>query len=153
MSLVKLRAKRLPALDHAPDMHSEEMEPIRRWAGWFNTETAIHWAARDANNTERVWLTPSGRWVLTTRTWDSYITVDEARWWLAGEGHIDAIREHIAVERDGRGRPEIGPEVKFRIPKHVRDSVDALAAANGVTRADQLRVIVMDTVLRTQDKD
>jgi hypothetical protein len=45
-----------------------------------------------------------------------------------------------------RGRPEIGPEVKFRVPEEVRDAVDALADSNGTNRAEQLRRIVIDGV-------
>lgn len=158
MSIIRLHAAQYPAdydadLDFGDEAYSDHLDrTVRRYAGSFDTDAAMYWE-HSGSSTARVWLTPSGRWVKTTpptshdtRGWRSYITVDQARAWLAEHGHTDAIREHIDVERDELGRPPIGPEVKFRVPAAVRDAIDAMASRNGLTRAEQLRAIVMDTV-------
>lgn len=145
MSVIRLLAAPLPG-DDADPFTADPAEFDRSWAGSFETDTAKHWQASDGT-TDRVWLTPSGRWVLTSKQYgDCYITTTWARTWLARYGYPEVITEHIDVARDGRGRPEIGPEVKFRLPEQHRDALDRLAARNGLTRAEQLRAIVLDTV-------
>lgn len=151
MSLIRLHAAPLPddydgMLDQLDPDYSDSIAELRRWAGSFNTETAMFWESA-GDNTDRVWLTPSGQWVVTSTLYgDAFVGTDWARRWLAANGHADVVTEHIDVEHDGRGRPEIGPEIKFRVPEQVRDAIDRLAAANGRTRAEQLRAIVLDTV-------
>jgi hypothetical protein len=147
MSLIRLRARLItdPELElfAAGDNFAIDIP----WAGSFNTETATYWDADGTNDTTRVWLTPAGRWVMTRKPWDCYITPEQARAWLTEHGHRDAAVEHIDRQYAGPGRPEVGPEVKFRVPTEVRDRVDELARVNGVTRADQLRTLVMDAIL------
>jgi hypothetical protein len=122
------------------------LDPEIPYAGTFELSTATYWGHADPTVSTRVWLTPSGKWVMTSTDWDCYITPVRAREWLTANGHHDAAIEHIDRQYDGPGRPEIGPEVKFRLPVEVRDRIDELATINGVSRADQLRTIVMDTV-------
>jgi len=142
MSIIKLMAGQF-ADDST--VSEEEIYEANRTAGSFNTETAEWWAATDGT-TDRVWRTPSGRWVYTSKHRDCYLTIAQAREWLAAHGHSDVIVKYIDREQDGPGRPEIGPEIKFRVPEQVRDAIDQMARENGVTRADQLRMIVMDVV-------
>lgn len=140
MSIIRLHAAPLTDDPMALDPDVE-----RPFVGSFNTETAKHWAASDGT-TARLWLTPSGRWVYTYSPEQCYVTAAWARAWLTRHGYPEVIAEHVDITHDGRGRPEIGPEVKFRLPEHARDALDRLAARNGLTRADQLRAIVLDTV-------
>jgi hypothetical protein len=140
MAIIRLRA-RLP--DDSDPYAFPDLVPK---AGTFDTNAASYWPAGSPDDTTRVWLTASGKWVMTARDWDCYITPIEAREWLTANGHRDAAVEHIDKQYDGPGRPEIGPEVKFRVPQEVRDRIDALATVNGVTRAEQLRTIVMDSL-------
>jgi hypothetical protein len=142
MSVIKVLAAQLPD-DRFPS--EEEYDQANRWAGSFNTQKAEWWAAADGS-TDRVWRTPSGRWVFTSKPRDCYLTVTEARAWLAANGHSDVIVQHIDREQDAPGRPEIGPEIKFRVPAEVRDAIEEMAKRNGISRADQLRMIVMDVV-------
>lgn len=135
MSIIKLHSRLrtdvdLLALNNIP------------WAGSFNTDTATWWGSD--SSTTRVWLTPSGRWVLTSTDWDCYITEDEARGFLDENGHRDAVLAHIDVPRATRGRPEVGPEVKVRLPESTIAAVDSMATTNGLTRAGQLRSMIMD---------
>jgi hypothetical protein len=115
-----------------------------RRIGWFETETADYW--EHPTRTDRVWLTPSGRWVWTAADLCEYLTVDEARQKLTEWGHGDAVAEHIDQPQPGRGRPEIGPEVKTRLRESVVDALDAMAAAQGISRAEQMRQIITDGV-------
>jgi hypothetical protein len=144
MSIIRLRPAPLPGDD---DPFAANLDAFREnWAGVFETDTAQHWQASDGT-TDRVWLTPSGRWVLTSGLHgDCYITADWARAWLVRHGYPEVVAERIDVTHDGRGRPEIGPEVKFRLPEQYREALDRLATRNGLTRAEQLRAIVLDTV-------
>lgn len=51
--------------------------------------------------------------------------------------------------RRGRGRPEIGPEVRgLRLPPEVLAEVEAIAEAAGVKRAEVLRELVLDGLAR-----
>jgi hypothetical protein len=136
MSIIRLHPAPLPDDPFA----ALEEDPVWAWAGSFDTETAEFWQSSEEDDTTRVWRTPSGRWVMTTRAWDSYIARDEAHKWLRRHGHADAIREH-----DGPGRPEVGPCVKVRLPEETLADVDAMAERNGVSRAAQIRAMIMDT--------
>ena len=130
------------------------------WAGSLNTAAAQCWRvevtdcgdgtgeprADEAVMPGRIWLTPSGRWALTTRDWDCYLTTNQARHWLIHNGYHDVVRDHIDRPRDREGRPEIGPEVKTRLPETTIAAVDRLAQINGLSRAAQLRALVMDAI-------
>ena len=140
MSILRLHA--------GPDADSPfavDPDADRRWVGSLDTDLAKYWAA-EGDATSRLWLTPSGQWAYTSGPDQHYVTVEWARAWLTRNRYPEVIAEHIDVEHDGRGRPEIGPEVKFRLPAQYRDALDRLAARNGLTRAEQLRAIVLDTV-------
>lgn len=118
--------------------------PSRR-IGWFETETVVdYW--EHPTRTDRVWLTPSGCWVWTATDLCEYLTADEARQKLTEWGHGDAVAEHIDRPQAGRGRPEIGPEVKTRLPLSVIAAVDAMAEARGISRAEQMRQLITDGV-------
>lgn len=49
----------------------------------------------------------------------------------------------------GRGRPEIGPEVRgLRLPPDVVEEIEGLAEAAGVKRAEVLRELVVEALDR-----
>src|SRR2546429_8169311 len=89
--------------------HTPDVDSNIPWAGSLNTDTAQHWpvevtdcgagtgrdGADEAAMPGRIWLTPSGRWALTTHDWDCYLTVDQARHWLAHNGYQAVVLEHI----------------------------------------------------------
>lgn len=53
----------------------------------------------------------------------------------------------------GRGRPEIGPEVRgLRLPQEVIDEIEGLADAAGVKRAEVLRELVVEALERRRRK-
>jgi hypothetical protein len=129
----------------APDEYAalhDGAQPVR--AGWFDTGTADYW--EHPATTSRVWLTPSGRWVYTaSHRRAEYLTDDEARAWLVGNGHPQVATDRID-NPPGPGRPVIGPEVKARIPKQVLAGLNAMAQATGVARADLIRTLLTDAV-------
>lgn len=55
--------------------------------------------------------------------------------------------------REGAGRPEIGPEIKVRVPAHHLAAIDDDAAAARTSRADVVRRIVANYVGRDQGPD
>lgn len=115
--------------------------------GILDTDTAQYWAVGVTDTGEcRVWLTRAGRWVYTATKRTEAITADQAREMLAGAGYHDAVRDHIDKPRSGPGRPEIGPEVKVRLPESAVIQLDALAQANGTSRAEELRTLILDAL-------
>jgi hypothetical protein len=135
------------------------------WAGSFNPEKAKHWEIKVLGDGERdipepdesaagwsagrIWLLPSGRWAMTLNGCNSgcYLTPDEAREILAGqEGGYEVAMQYIDRPRNREGRPSVGPEVKMRLPGSCIARVDELAAINGLTRAGQLRALVLDSL-------
>lgn len=116
---------------------------IKTPVGSFRTETAEYW--EDPDSTSRVWLTKSGRWVWTATDRTEYLTPEEARGNLTRWGFGAEATERIE-HRDGPGRPEIGPEIKTRLPVEAIEQLDAMAATNGVSRAEQMRQIILDGI-------
>lgn len=133
-------------------------------AGWFERDKATEYpegTAWDEANTislatgtawdsEALWRTAQGRWVLhewarrdgDTETW-RYIDDEQARDWLLRNAYPDAeVDAALGVglaEEVGPGRPEIGPQVKVRLPAEVLAAVDAAAQAAGVSRSAWIR--------------
>lgn len=114
----------------------------RKVVGSFSTETAECWQSSADDDTTRVWLTPAGKWVLTSRENVYYLTSKQARAWLVRHGWTDAVAEHL--NHAERGRPEIGPEVKLRLDPKTIARVEELAAINGFDRSEQMRVLITD---------
>lgn len=54
-------------------------------------------------------------------------------------------------ERRPAGRPEVGPQIKVRLPEEVIAAVDALAAAEGITRSAWIRACVSAAVDERRD--
>lgn len=130
------------------------------YAGSFQTDTSDYWdvtvtdqlirpGAPDMPGTSwqaRVWLTRSGRWIYTVKGDARVLTLQQARAILIASDRAGVVREHIDRVRNREGRPEIGPEVKTRLPLSAIAAVDRLADANGVSRAAQLRALVLDAL-------
>lgn len=134
--------------------------------GWFDPEAAdwfddgVRWDgsnmvglnSRDWTATERLARTPGGRWVLERASrWEgaatSYQFVSDAEaltWLITSDQHEGAITQYFPESpvEVGPGRPEIGPEVKVRLPADVLAAVDARAEAQSVTRAEALRRLI-----------
>lgn len=138
--------------------------------GWFDDEKAeIFTSARVWNGQNRVnaasgvegveqylYRTAQGRWVIArdeTRTQINgrvggttyrYADDDEAREWMIRAEVDDAeIERFFAMPEEVQiGRPDVGPQVVVRMPVELRDKVDEVAAAAGVTRAAWIRTLV-----------
>jgi hypothetical protein len=145
MSLIRLYPPQ-PDLgpDITPDLESWYLlEGGGKSTGVLDTDTAEMWDNATGDG-ERLWRTPAGQWVITrdVHRGDHYVSVAAARAWLVRNRLRDVVATHI--DRDEAGRPEVGPEVKTRLPEDVVAAVDDLAAANGWSRAAALRVLVTD---------
>lgn len=89
---------------------------------------------------------------------DGHLSVDVAlaeltrRGWLHDEpadNGYDALE--VSISRIPPGRPEIGRQVKVRLPESVIEAVDALAEADGVTRSAWIRECVTAAVQDHRD--
>jgi len=136
-----------------------------RLAGWFDLDRATrfgedrdfdgsNWISRATGSQwhhQYLYRTAQGRWVLehtsnyqgTLDLWE-FVTDGQAREWLLANGHDAAVREHFGeVEAEAGpnlgGRPEIGPAVTVRLPRHLLGLVDDHAKTHGLTRAEAVR--------------
>ena len=139
-------------------------------AGWFDLEAATEYPdgvrQDDAFNDislitgsqwerESLYRTSGGRWVRrhwsmragNAETWE-YISVDAAREWLTRSDYDSAAIEAATGDPmpPEMGRPEIGPQVKVRLPADVLARVDAAADAAGKTRSAWLRAVIEEAV-------
>lgn len=48
----------------------------------------------------------------------------------------------------GRGRPAIGPQTQIRFPPAMTEALDAIAEAEGISRAELVRRIVAEDLAR-----
>lgn len=135
-------------------------------AGWFDLDAATQYpddvrqdvAFNDISlitgsqwDRESLYLTSGGRWVRQqwsmragdAETWE-YIGVEAAREWLIRSDYDSAAIEKATGDPlpPEMGRPEIGPQVKVRLPADVLARVDAAAAAAGQTRSAWLRAVI-----------
>ncbi|HET8684961.1 MAG TPA: CopG family transcriptional regulator [Micromonosporaceae bacterium] len=140
-----------------------------RVTGWFDPDLAeeyaesTYWDGHNRRSTqtgsqwdhEILYHTSGGRWVLYTYSnrqgvpdGYAFVTPDRAREWLIKNEDDKAVERHFGTieEERGPGRPEIGPEVKTRLPEEVVAALDAMAERAGLSRAAQLRQIVTDGV-------
>lgn len=68
-------------------------------------------------------------------------------------GRLDAVGEQLAENVERRGRPPVGPKVTgFRLEPQVLAEVEALAAAEGTTRAELLRDLVDEALAARRRK-
>lgn len=51
------------------------------------------------------------------------------------------------------GRPEIGPKYQVTLPESVAEEVDELSRRNGITRSEQLRLLIMSGLESTGPDD
>lgn len=129
--------------------------------GWFDADAATSWpeATRfDGRNYvsratgtewdhETLYRTSRGRWVVNwfsqwQGTPERWRFVDEATAfaWLAENNHDDVAEQFGAEDERGPGRPEVGPQIKTRLPGDVLARVDAAAAAaGGLSRSAWIR--------------
>lgn len=134
--------------------------------GWYDWDRADRYEA-DARwdghnhidiNTGSQWdhqillRTAQGRWVL--HTWsqrqgrddtNEFVDEEAARTWLIANGQDGVVQEWFgaAVEPErGPGRPEVGPAFSLRFPPALLARVDAVAAAEGTSRAAKIRQLV-----------
>ncbi len=135
-----------------------------RLAGWFDLDraTVIDSGTRwDGNNVvpiatgspwvdESVIRTAGGRWVIRHNATryrngrDSYRYIDDdtARLWMvANEAGDDVLAAYFGtIEEEVRfGRPEIGPQIKVRVPEDVLAQIDARAATTELSRSAWVR--------------
>lgn len=141
--------------------------------GWFDLDSAqryyeeTSWDGRvhtslatgEDRTHEELWRTVSGRWVRhwwsdwseSQDRWEG-IAEDEAREWLIRCEYDDAAIEEATGEAmpAEMGRPEIGPQIKVRLPQETIAAVDALAKSGGVSRSAWVRAAVEDALSRHQ---
>jgi hypothetical protein len=128
------------------DLDALTGSPVRP-LGSFETHAAEWWEGdRQGGAVPRVWFTPSGQWAYTCGDIAEWLTADVARETLTRWGYGAEAAERIEREHAGRGRPEIGPEVKTRLPESAIAALDEMAGANGISRAEQMRRLILDNL-------
>ena len=122
-------------------------EEATRWDGsnHISIPTGSQW------NHELLYRTSGGRWVLHSWSqWQGsqpayrFIGEDAAREWLLANDHDDAVTQWWGApeaER-GPGRPEIGTPINVRLGDDLLAKVDAIAAADGASRAETIRNLI-----------
>ncbi len=148
--------------------------------GWFDPDSATvyhpatRWTGSETIDTntgssrehQTLYRTAGGRWVLEeTADYDAaedlytYLDAEEARDWLirneySGEDVETATGAPLPPEM---GRPEIGPQIKVRLPRALIERIDDLAGEEGVTRSAWIRQAVTraaaTSTITTQEKD
>lgn len=139
----------------------------REFDGWFDREAAtaygegrrfdganaISLATGSQWEHETLYRTARGAWALSSWSqWEGstprcqYVSEETAREWLLrneypAEQVAEATGQDVEEERSP-GRPEIGPQIKVRIPEDTLTQVDAAAAAAGVSRSAWIREAV-----------
>lgn len=118
--------------------------------GWYDESKARTWPVLDG---EMLVLTAAGEWMLRPAgiTEEALpIDRDQARALLAAAGLSTAPADQWSPpepRRAGRpGRRPVGAKVDVRLPDEMLAAVDAIAADDGVTRADVIRAAVADRV-------
>lgn len=136
-------------LYHQPSEYEMLTGAPNRVVGQFDTDDVVDdWGTGpDSESLARLWLTHTGHWAWTHPGQDydyacHYVTPAEARTFLVRAGQRDAVAQHL--DHAERGRPEVGPEVKVRLPKGVVAAAETLAADNGWSRSETLRVLIVD---------
>jgi hypothetical protein len=136
--------------------------------GHFESTKAEQWSDADYNgNGSRgtgrgtaLLRTAGGKWVLAHWTrWQgesdtyAYIEDDAAKEWLLRYHEDEAITKYfggIPEEEDRRpGRPAIGEPINVRLG-NLLGRVDAFAADSGVSRADAIRELVMNGLIKLE---
>lgn len=85
-----------------------------------------------------------GKWVVckTDHNWRPIDTFDVA--FDAGPGRLEELARWVGPREPGR--PEIGPEVKVRLPEWAIEEIEEAAQGEGITRAAWIRHAVLDAV-------
>jgi len=122
---------------------------------WFDGSNQISKATGSQWAHEALYRTKGGRWVLnrwsqwqgSRETWE-FISETEAREWLLAQGHDEAAKRYFGPieEERGPGRPEIGPAIQVRLPEDLLAAVDARADAEGVSRAEMVRMLLAEAL-------
>jgi hypothetical protein len=120
----------------------------RRVVGRFSVGAAEWWSVSSVHggtqHNPRIWRTTSGRWVYTEGPDAYYLTTRDARAILLRNGLREVVDTHLKHEQ--RGRPDVGPEVKTRLPEDVIRAIEDLAKVNGFDRSEQIAVLVIDSL-------
>lgn len=147
---------------HRVNVYDRETQKL---AGWFDADAAERFeedAYFDGSNLvskatgsqwahEALYRTKGGRWILNcwsqwqgSRETYEFISDDEAREWLLAQCHDEAAERYFGPieEERGPGRPEIGPTIQVRLPENLLTQVDARADAEGVSRAEMVRMLL-----------
>ena len=134
--------------------------------GWYDEAKAQTWdvggrvlasprharPARSATRGRVLALTAASEWMVRDTDSDEAapVTPDEARALLAAAGQSTTPVDQWSPpepRRAGRlGRPPVGAKVEVRLPDDLLAAVDAIAAADGTSRADVIRAAVLDRV-------
>lgn len=105
-------------------------------ATWWNGSVHISKATGSQWDSQAVYRTKGGRWVL--RCWsrrqgegESYrfISDEEAKKWLLENEEDEAVQRYFGEieEERGPGRPAVGPVLNVRLTEEQRDKLKALA--------------------------
>lgn len=88
-----------------------------------------------------------GRLILEDVTATDYIDDDPATY-TAEEFATACMMSHGEIEalKRGPGRPEIGPAIQVRLPEDLLAAVDARADAEGVSRAEMVRMLLAEAL-------
>ena len=119
-----------------------------RRRGWYDEAKAQTW---DVGGRVLA-LTAASEWMVRDTDSDEAapVTPDEARALLAAAGQSTTPVDQWSPpepRRIGRlGRPAVGAKVEVRLPDDLLAAVDAIAAADGTSRADVIRAAVLDRV-------
>ena len=119
-----------------------------RRRGWYDEAKAQTWDVAG----RVLALTAASEWMVRDTDSDEAapVTPDEARALLAAAGQSTTPVDQWSPpepRRIGRlGRPAVGAKVEVRLPDDLLAAVDAIAAADGTSRADVIRAAVLDRV-------
>lgn len=122
---------------------------------WFDGSNRISKATGSQFEHEALYRTKGGRWVLDkwsqwqgSRETYEFISDDEAREWLIAQNEDVAVERYFGELEDerGPGRPEIGPAIQVRLPEDMLAAVDSRADAEGVSRAEMVRMLLAEAL-------
>jgi hypothetical protein len=154
-----------PGVDYTPRVvgwfdvdRAELIKEDTRWDG----NNMVSLATGERYGHQCLYRTAGGRWVLnnwsqrqgSASTYE-FVDNDAARAWLITNNRDEDVAKYFGEleEERGPGRPEIGPEVKTRLPADIIAALDVMAAAKGVTRAELLRDIVSNALVMLGEVD